>query len=116
MHSRDVLDSRPVGGLSVEAVAGQPSVIRVSGELDYGTAPRLRAALARMSGGDCIVDCTGLTFIDSLGIGVLVRSSLAFEAGHHRLALRNLRPSVRRTLEVCGVLDRFALEDVEIRG
>jgi anti-anti-sigma factor len=104
---QDVLDSRVASGLTVEAIAGRPARIRLAGELDYGTAPRLRAALAHVPDGDCVIDCGALTFIDSLGIGLLVRYSVAFEEQGRHLVLCDLRESVRRTLELSGVLDRL---------
>src|SRR5689334_23764215 len=104
--TQDLLEPHPTGGLTVETVPGRPARVRLAGELDYGTAPKLRTALAPLAGGDCVIDCADLTFIDSLGIGVLVRYSLAFEERHHRLVLCNLREPVRRTLEICAVLDR----------
>jgi stage II sporulation protein AA (anti-sigma F factor antagonist) len=109
--TQDLLDHSPTGGLLVETEVGSPSRIRLTGELDYGTAPRLKTALSRFAGSDCVIDCRDLTFVDSLGIGVLVRFSCAFEERHQRLVLCNLHESVRRTLEICGVLDRFEVDD-----
>jgi stage II sporulation protein AA (anti-sigma F factor antagonist) len=110
-QSQHVLDPGLAGGLTVEVAGGAPSRVRLAGELDYGTAPRLRAALARLGGADCVIDCSDLTFIDSLGIGVLVRYSVAFAHRHERLVLVDLRDWVRRTLEVSGVIDRFEIEE-----
>ena len=112
VNSAEVLEPQSVGGLAVETSTGRPARVRLAGELDYGTAPRLRSALARLAGADCVVDCTDLTFIDSLGIGVLVRYAIASEDRHHRLVLCNLREGVRRTLEVSGVIDRFVVRSM----
>lgn len=51
-------------------------VIGVSGEIDLATAPRLREQLVRLvtehAGRIVVVDLSGVTFCDSLGLGVLV--------------------------------------------
>ena len=51
-------------------------VLTVSGEVDLATAPRLREQLVRLisdvKGQAAIVDLGGVTFCDSLGLGVLV--------------------------------------------
>jgi anti-sigma B factor antagonist len=58
------LDSGGVPGLSV------------AGEVDMATAPRLRDALVQLAadhpGATAVVDLDGVSFLDSLGLGVLV--------------------------------------------
>jgi anti-sigma B factor antagonist len=54
---------------------GGVSVVQVAGEVDVYTAPTLRQHLrdATASGsGGIVVDMTGVTFLDSTGLGVLV--------------------------------------------
>lgn len=68
-------------------------VITVSGDLDLHTAPQLRselAAQARRGHDRIVVDIDGVTFLDSVGLGVLVGA-------------RNKLLAVNGTLEVvCG--------------
>ena len=51
-------------------------VLTVAGEVDLATAPRLREQLVRLIAGvkgkAVVVDLAGVTFCDSLGLGVLV--------------------------------------------
>lgn len=51
------------------------TILRVEGELDLFTAPRLREAVVEATDGGAkhvVVDLEGVTFIDSSGLGVLV--------------------------------------------
>lgn len=55
--------------------SGERTVVRVAGEIDVYTAPVLREELARLADAghnDLVVDLTGVPFMDSTGLGVLV--------------------------------------------
>jgi anti-sigma B factor antagonist len=59
----------------VTSVVGGRTVVRVAGEIDVYTAPQLREQLDHeIEGGvrDLVVDLSGVTFMDSTGLGVLV--------------------------------------------
>jgi anti-sigma B factor antagonist len=84
-------------------IEGASISVKLRGEIDMQTAPQLAACLDTVRG-SAVVDCSGLDFIDSTGIGVLVRAHRAFEARHDRLTLRNLPVHVRRVFDVAGVL------------
>lgn len=85
-------------------------VIAVNGELDLNTAPqleeRMEAALA--AGGGLLIDLSGCEFIDSTGIGLIVRAWQRLDAdldgdGEGRFALCGLSDQVRRLLEITGL-------------
>jgi len=83
--------------------AGIP-VLSFAGELDLTTVPQARDALVRMSathpGQTVVVDLDGVTFLDSIGLGVLVGG------------LRRVRAAGGDLLLVCStprLLDVFAL-------
>ena len=61
----------------VEDVGAGTSIVALTGELDLSTIPRVEAPLAEQLGArsSVIVDLTRLTFIDSTGIGILIRAS-----------------------------------------
>jgi len=83
---------------------GQVRVV-VRGEVDLAEAPKLEEVLGQLDGKDIVVDLAGLTFIDSSGIGALVRAQNA--AAAHECTLRTVGEHgiVRRALEVVGLFD-----------
>lgn len=86
-------------------------VIAVNGELDLSTAPQLEEQLAEMPSageGALLIDLSGCEFIDSTGIGLIVRTwqrldSEADGEGQGRFALCGLSDQVRRLLEITGL-------------
>lgn len=80
------------------------TVITVSGELDVASSPVLERTLARLQDvGLVVVDLRGVTFIDSTGLGVLVKAhQLAQERGH-RLGLVRGGGQVDRLLKLTGL-------------
>jgi anti-sigma B factor antagonist len=59
-------------------LGGNAHVITVAGDLDYSTAPRLRAELVRASdegATEIVVDILKVPFVDSVALGVLVEAS-----------------------------------------
>ncbi|MEV6631770.1 STAS domain-containing protein [Actinoplanes sp. NPDC051470] len=85
------------------------SVLAVTGELDRDTAGLLLDALVRApgAGGTIALDLAGLTFIDAAGARSLL-ACRSIAAGHGMmLTVRNLRPAVRRVLEILDILGRL---------
>jgi len=91
-------------------VDGGDVVVTVRGELDVLTAPflweRMEPALAGVTG-QLVFDFAGLTFIDSMGLGVVVRaqSRLRGEAPPRQVVIRHANPHARKVFEITG-LDR----------
>jgi anti-anti-sigma factor len=89
------------------------AVVRLAGELDVTGAPRLREALmTAIEGGDrhVVVDCSGLEFLDSTGLGVLVAARTRARAAGGSLLLTGAQPPLERLLAVTGVDGLFRLE------
>ena len=80
-------------------------VVSVAGEVDLSTSPPLREALeqAVAQGPNVVVDLSGVTFLDSTGLGDLVRAreSALSLGGHLQLVLT--QPRIRRVLEITGL-------------
>lgn len=84
-------------------------VISVSGQLDISNAAALEQALARAAAARpraLIFDLSGLEFMDSAGVSVLVRARA--EVGDVRL--RNPTPIVRRLIEITGLAGILPIE------
>lgn len=86
-------------------------VIAVSGELDLNTAPQLEERLeTALTAGDArlLIDLSDCEFIDSTGIGLIVRAWQRLDAGleshsDSRFALCGLSNQVGRLLEITGL-------------
>jgi anti-sigma B factor antagonist len=88
--------------LETEFVHGDPSVLRVDGEIDLATADTLRAALEQALSTDpsCVVDMAGVTFFDATGLRVVLEAA-ACRDGAGPLTLLNA-PRVAWLLELVG--------------
>ncbi|TXJ76016.1 anti-sigma factor antagonist [Streptomyces lavendulae] len=94
------------GGLAIgRTPRGGAVVVAVTGEVDHQTAGALRRALMPPAMTDAprtVADLTGVGFMDSSGINVLIAAHQAHEpAGWLRLA--GVRRPVLRTLEMVGL-------------
>ena len=87
--------------------------IELVGELDVATAPELQRHVDEIASadGDAWIDCTGLTFADSSGLETLTRLAKALGAQDRRLVLTNVRPMVRRAMDVLQITELFELEE-----
>ena len=84
-------------------------VVAVAGDLDLASAPQLKLALVELAGkryGRYVLDLSGLTHMDSLGLGVLVGFHRRLD-GDARLALACVPPKQRKLLELTGLDTRF---------
>jgi anti-sigma B factor antagonist len=82
---------------------GTDWVIRLRGELDMMTAPRLAEAIQEVpEGGRLIIDLGGLQFMDSVGLRALLVAHEASERDGGRLRLRRGPESVQRVFQVTG--------------
>jgi anti-sigma B factor antagonist len=81
-------------------------VVVASGEIDVSTAPALRETVdsACESGGRIVVDLTGVTFMDSTGVGVLLGALRKNDHLQNRtMSLVGARGTVRKVLDLTGV-------------
>jgi anti-sigma B factor antagonist len=95
-----------------EATDGDSLVFRLSGDLDMEAAPSLNERLHRaIDDGqtNLVVDVSGLTFIDSTGIGVLLHSLKDAQRVDGRLVLRSPTERTLRVLEIIGLRELFGL-------
>jgi anti-anti-sigma factor len=89
--------------------------ITVRGELDLSTAERLEDALraAEDRGGERLVlDYSGLEFIDSTGLQVLLDADHRAAAAGRRLVVVLGTGEARRVAELADAVDRLTVSDV----
>jgi anti-sigma B factor antagonist len=79
-------------------------VVALSGELDAATSDGLADALLQTAGSTVVVDLSGLTFMDSSGIGTLVvaRNRIMAE-GLGQLVLTRPDTTVGKVLDIVGL-------------
>lgn len=88
-------------------------VVALTGELEFGTAAAMRAALVDVTHDDSptvVVDLGGVEFIDSTGLSLLVQAKQRFEAQGRRYVLRKVPDRVRSVLDRSGLIELFVLE------
>ena len=80
----------------------------IRGEIDMSTAPELRTSLRdtiEHHEGDLVVDCCGLTFIDSAGVSILIATARSLESKGHSLRVVNVDNLTARLVDIMGVAD-----------
>lgn len=89
------------------------TIVRIRGEVDLYTAPKLRERLDEAVQGskpEIVVDLGNLDFIDSTGLGVLVGALKQARAAGGDVSLRNPSRSTHKILEIAGLTELFTVE------
>ena len=92
---------------------GGLAVVSMSGELDLGTAPAARQELEhvlRQGGEGLHVDMSGVAFVDSTGLGVLVWAWEQARAQRMDYLVVNPSATATRVLEQSGLSRIFTVE------
>lgn len=87
---------------------GDATTLRFSGELDAVGAPQAHTALSAAVGrgaGDVEVDVSRLEFIDSVGLGALVKAAGQLQRQDRRLVVSGASGPVLRAIELTGFGD-----------
>jgi len=93
---------------------GELHTISLNGEMDLANAGDVEQELIRVEGTDArriLVDLSGLTFIDSTGIKLLLLADARSRGDSRRLVLRRPPDGVRRVLRITGVDDLLPYAD-----
>ena len=97
------------------SVTNNTALLRLSGELDLSTVGQLREQIFRpevLDAHEVRVDLSGITFLDSSGIGVVVTACKLARAAGGSFSVVCVPPGiVRRLLELNGLADYLELGD-----
>lgn len=99
------------------SVEGNHPTLRVAGELDPFTVPEFERALMGMikvtpPPGQVILDLSGVRFLDSSGLRVILVAREALVQRDAQLVLRAPSEAVRRLLEITALSARLEVEQV----
>lgn len=92
--------------------------VTVVGEVDTFTAPVLRSTLdsqLEQQPRDLVIDLSGVQFLGSAGLAVLVETQKSSRAKEVGLRLIATTRAVTRPLEVTGLIDLFTIADSTAR-
>lgn len=102
-----------MNALTVTARTDGPwAVLEVTGELDFHTAPRLRAAVQAQELGPhrgLVLDLGGVTFCDSSGITAMVVARALARDADAAIVLAALPERLARTFALVGLAQVFAV-------
>jgi anti-sigma B factor antagonist len=103
-----------VDGLELSAEQrGDDFVVTVAGDLDIVTSPALDECLktAQVTGSRVVLDLSGVDFMDTSALAVIVGHWKRLEAAGGSLALAGARYRYTKTLWITGLADRLSLYD-----
>lgn len=125
-QSRDVAVLRQIGGVcatmsAMDSVASRVEVTAsddgwsIVGEVDASTSPTVAEALAVVpeggrTSGRIVVETSGVSFIDSSGLRVLIELSERATALGAQVVLASPSRSMARLIELTGLNDLFSVE------
>jgi len=93
---------------------GSCMIVKVSGEIDVYSAPTLRKKLAALIDADhtdLVVDLTGVGFLDSTGLGVLVGALKKIRGLGGRLQLVIDQAKVMKVFRITALTQVFTIHD-----
>lgn len=100
-------------GLDV-TLRGGHAVLAVIGEVDLATGPRLREAIIDLvNRGErrIVIDLSGVDFLDSTGLGILVGGLKRVRSHDGQLALVFTRRRIMKVFEITGLDRVFSIFD-----
>jgi anti-anti-sigma factor len=93
----------PDFGLTTRNIVGV-HIVALQGELDITSVDGLVDTLVEIAGSTLVVDLSGLTFMDSTGIGALVVArNRVLSKGLGQLVVTRPTPIVREAMEIVGL-------------
>jgi anti-sigma B factor antagonist len=91
---------------------GTRTVVTPSGEVDLGTAGQLRSALQRSrEAGPVVLDLRDVTFMDSVGLGLVIEEHRRAEREGDDFRLRRGPENVQRLFDMTGLSPRLRWDE-----
>jgi anti-anti-sigma factor len=86
-------------------------IITVAGDVDLAAHERFQAEVEQWlpASGGMVIDCSGVTFLDSMGLRVLVQARQRAADEEYEFALAAPSQPVLRVLELAGVKSLFPI-------
>lgn len=83
---------------------------KLSGEVDAHTAPMLATAMTDLPSGVVRLDMSGISFMDSSGLRVLMEVTTRARDGGGDLVVAHPSPAVARLVEISGLREQLRLD------
>src|SRR5919198_191463 len=86
------------------------NVVLLEGQIDLHVSPKVAESLAALIQHELariVVDLSGVTYIDSSGLAVLINGAQSVETYGGKLMLAGVQPDVQSILEVAGLSQFF---------
>lgn len=100
--------------MSDEGISPLLSVVRngdgwtIAGEIDAHSAPSLAAALSDLPAGTRVVaDFTGVTFMDSSGLRVLLDAAMQATGAGKTFTISHPQAAIKRVVEISGLAEHL---------
>jgi anti-sigma B factor antagonist len=90
-----------------EGVADDQRILLLRGPITMETAPQFERAVCHESAETMILDLSDVPYIDSVGLGSLVRAYVSHQKTGRCLVLTGMKPRVRKIMEITKVKDFF---------
>ena len=81
-----------------------------TGEIDAHTAPTLATAIDGFDGDQLALDMSGVEFVDSSGLRVLIESHQRLQDAGRQLRILSPSPAVQRLFQISGVDTYLTIE------
>lgn len=95
------------------------TMLTVTGEIDVYTAPQLKEKLLAVCSQEewkVVVDLSGVTYMDSTGLGIFIGAYKTCQCTGSSLHLVGLKPRVARLFHITGVDELIPIEYAHMQG
>ncbi len=92
--------------MSEKNTVDQVIIVTIKGEVDIYSVDTFRGSIEEtfdQGARDIILDCSELTYIDSIGMGVLIEMRNKSQELGKKIAMKNPRPNIKKLLSLTGV-------------